>query len=80
MWQLIEDLSLQNEKKFIWKFSATFHGKGVIDGICGNVKLNVRLQITSMNKDQLYKILKAIQNLAKSQYQVLKTSFSMMRK
>ena len=39
-------------KKFIWKFSATSHGKGVVDGIGGNVKSNVRRQVMSMKKDR----------------------------
>ena len=51
MRQLIEDFSLQYGKKFIWKFSATSHGKGVVDGIGGNVKSNVRRQVMSMKKD-----------------------------
>ena len=51
MWKLIEDLSLQYKKKVIWKFSATFHGKGVIHGTSGNVKSNVRWQVMSMKKD-----------------------------
>ena len=64
MRQLIEDLSLQYIKKFIWKFSATTHG--VIDGIDGNVKLNVRRQVMTMKKDQSHKILKALQRMLKS--------------
>ena len=51
MRQLIEDFSLQYGKKLIWKFSATSHGKGVVDGIGGNVKSNVRRQVMSMKKD-----------------------------
>ena len=50
MRQLIEDLSLQYIKKFIWKFSATSHG--VVDGIDGNVKSNVRRQVMTMKKDR----------------------------
>ena len=33
-------------------FSATSHGKGVIDGITCNAKSNVRHQVMSMNKDR----------------------------
>ena len=36
----------------MWKFSATFYGKGVIGGIGGNVKSNVRHQVMSMKKDR----------------------------
>ena len=50
--QLIEDLSLQYKKKFIWKFSATSHGKGVVHGIGANVKLNIRRKVLSMKKDR----------------------------
>ena len=50
--QLIEDLSLQYKKKFIWKFSATSHGKGVVHGIGANVKLNIRRKVMSMKKDR----------------------------
>ena len=53
MRQLIEDLSLQCKKKFIWKFSALSHDKGVVHGIVANVKLNIRRKVMSMKKDQL---------------------------
>ena len=33
-------------------FSATSHGKGVVDGICDNVKSIVRCQVMSMKKDR----------------------------
>ena len=52
MQQLIDNLSLQYKKKFIRKFSATSHGKGVIDGIGRNVKSNVRCKVTTMKKDR----------------------------
>ena len=52
MRQLIGDLSLQFKKKFIWKFPATSHDKGVIDGIGCNVKSNERHQVMSMKKDR----------------------------
>ena len=32
-------------------FSATSHGKGVVDGICDNVKSVVRCQVMSIKKD-----------------------------
>ena len=52
MQQLIEDLSLQYKKKINWKFSATSHGKGVVDGIDGNVKSNVRPKVMNMKKNR----------------------------
>ena len=63
MQQLIEDLSLQFKKKFIWKFSATSHGRGVIDCIGGNVKSNVRHHTMSMKKDR--SIIQDSESLAK---------------
>ena len=52
MQQLIEDLSLHYKKKINWKFSATSHGKGIVDGIDGNVKSNVRPKVMNMKKDR----------------------------
>ena len=43
---------LVSSVKFFWKFSATSHGKGVLDSIGGNVKSNGRWQVMSMNKDK----------------------------
>ncbi|CAB4008281.1 Hypothetical predicted protein [Paramuricea clavata] len=39
--KLIHQLSSQFQKRFSWKFSATSHGNGVIDGIGGRAKLLV---------------------------------------
>ena len=52
MWQLIENLSRAYKKKIIWKFSATSHGKGVINGTSSNVTSNVRQQVMSLKKDR----------------------------
>ena len=35
---LVQKLSSNCQKKFSWKFSATSHGKGVVDGVGGRVK------------------------------------------
>ena len=35
------------QKKFIWKYFATSHGKGVCDGVGGRIKSLVRLAVTS---------------------------------
>ena len=43
---LIEKLSECDNKPFSWKFSATSHGKGVIDGVGGKVKSSVQLGAT----------------------------------
>ena len=37
----------------MWKFSATSHGKGVEDGVCGKVKSKVRRKVMSNGKDSL---------------------------
>ena len=42
MVHLLQRLSSRFKKKFIWKFIATSHGKGVIDGIGSDVKSLVR--------------------------------------
>ena len=52
MQQLIEDLSLQYKKKIIWKFSATSHGKSVVEDMGGNVKLKVRCKVMSIMEDR----------------------------
>ena len=48
MFHLMDGFSTRYSKKFLWKFSATSHGKGVADGIGGNVKSIVQSQ--SMGK------------------------------
>ena len=50
--------------RFLWKFSATSHGKGVVDGIGGNVKSIVQSQSMGKRKDKI------IVQDAKSFYQV----------
>ena len=49
---LIEKLSICYNKPFSWKFSATSHGKGVVDGVGGKVKSSVRRQVMSFGKDR----------------------------
>ena len=53
MRHLIEKLSLKYNKKFTWKFSATSHGKGVVDGIGGKVKSTVRRKVMSQGKNRM---------------------------
>ena len=43
---LMETLSKKYVKPFIWKFSATSHGKGVVDKVGGKVKSLVRRKVT----------------------------------
>ena len=40
--KIMESLSRVHGKEFVWKFSATSHGKGVVDRVGGNVKSTVR--------------------------------------
>ena len=53
MRQLIENLSTQYCKPFVWKYSATSHGKGVVDGVGGKVKSTVRRKVMSKGKDPI---------------------------
>ena len=53
MRQLLEILSLKYNKPFTWKFSATSHGKGVVDGVGGKVKSSVRRNVMSLKEDRL---------------------------
>ena len=47
MRNLMETLSKKYAKPFVWKFSATSHGKGVVDGVGRKVKSTVRKRFTS---------------------------------
>ena len=49
---LIQELSKKHGKPFIWKFSATSHGKGVVDGVGGKIKSSVHKKVMSLGKDQ----------------------------
>ena len=49
---LIQELSKKYGKPFIWKFSATSHGKGIVDGVGGKVKLSVHKKVMSLGKDR----------------------------
>ena len=53
MRHLMETLSKKHAKLFMWKFSATSHGKGVVDGVGGKVKSMVRRKMMSQGKDSL---------------------------
>ena len=45
----LKELSDEFDKEFDWKFSARGHGKGVVDGVGGNVKSVVRKRIAAKN-------------------------------
>ena len=53
MRHLMETLSKRYATPFMWKFSATSHGKGVVDGVGGKVKSTVRRKVLSKGKDSL---------------------------
>ena len=53
MKQLIQNLSLKCNKPFKWKFSATSHGKGVVDGVGEKVKPTIRCKVMSQGKNRL---------------------------
>ena len=49
---LIQELSKKHGKPFIWKFSATSHGKGVVGGVGRKIKLSVQKKVMSLGKDR----------------------------
>ena len=51
MQHLIQKLSAIYNKPFVWKFSATAHGKGVVDGVGGRVKSLVHKKVMSLGKN-----------------------------
>ena len=67
MQHLIQKLSAIYNKPFVWKFSATTHGKGVVDGAGGWVKSLVNKKVMSLGKNRIsYKMQKAFANLLSS--------------
>ena len=49
----MQRLSVTFGKKYVCKFSAISHGKGVVDGVDGNVKQLVRQKTKSRGKDRV---------------------------
>lgn len=49
--QLLQHLVQKYGKPFTWKFSATSHGKGVVDAVSGNCKSIVCHKTLSKGKD-----------------------------
>ncbi len=49
--KLLHQLSSQFQKQFSWKFSATSHGKGVVDGTGGRAKSLVRQKVMSQSSE-----------------------------
>ena len=70
MYHLMDKFYAKCNKRFLWKFSATSHGKEAVDGIGGNVKSIVQSQ--SMGKRNN----KIIVQDAKSFYQVAKKAMN----
>ena len=52
MQHLIQKLSAIYNKPFVWKFSASAHGKGVVDGVGGWVKSLVHKKVMLFGKNQ----------------------------
>ena len=50
---MLENLSKKYNKQFVWKFTATSHGKGVVDRVGANVKSNVRRCVMSKGKNPI---------------------------
>ena len=48
----IQELSKKHGKPFIWKFSATSLGKGIVDGVGGKLKSSVHKKVMSLGKDR----------------------------
>ena len=48
-----ENLSKKYNKQFVWKFPATSRGKGVADGVGGNVKSTVHCYVMSKKKKSI---------------------------
>lgn len=51
--EIIRRLSEKYNKPFTWKYFATSHGKGVVDGVGGNCKSIVRRQTMSKGADRI---------------------------
>ena len=51
MMKLLHHVSKQHSAKFTWDYFATGHGKGMVDGIGGEVKSMVQQQVLSKNKN-----------------------------
>ena len=52
MRNLIQKLSAIYNKPFVWRFSETAHGKGVVDGVGGRVKSLVHKDVMPLGKNQ----------------------------
>ena len=48
----LQQLSNKFIKSFVWKFSATSHGTGAVDGVGGKVKSSVHKKVMSLGKDR----------------------------
>ena len=52
-WQSSFDQSVRSKKAFSWKYFATSHGKGVVDGIGGKAKALVWAKVMSNGDDKI---------------------------
>ena len=52
IWHSIQKLSAIYSKPFLWKFSATTHGKGVVDGVKGRLKSFLHKKVMLLGKNE----------------------------
>ena len=60
--KILYDLAQKFQKDFSWKYFATSHGKGVVDGVGGRAKSLVRQK--SMSKDDLSQVVQSSEDFA----------------
>ena len=65
MVQLLRIFSHKFHKAFAWKYFATSHGRGPVDGIGGNAKSLVCKKVMSKGNDNLVQSAKDFANLCK---------------
>ena len=53
MVRLLEVLAQKYKRNFTWKYFATSHGKGIVDGVGGSAKSIVRTAVMSKNAKML---------------------------
>jgi len=65
MVKLLRIFSATYKKKFTWKYFATSHGKGVVDGVGGNIKRLVRVKSMSQGEGVIVQSAEDFANVAK---------------
>lgn len=52
MVRTLQLLAQKHNRKFTWKYFATSHGKGVVDGVGGNIKRLVRMKMMAQGENE----------------------------